>query len=386
MERVIVHYDLDCFFVAVERLRDSRLVGKPVMVGGLSDRAVVSACSYETRRFGVHSAMPMRLARQLCPEAIVLRGDFEAYSQQSKLITDILTEHAPVVEKASIDEFYLDFSGMERFVGTYRFATELRHRVTKESGLALSMGLSTSKVVSKVATNEAKPNGQLQVALGQEKPFLAPLSVSKMPMIGEVTAHQLRQMGIQRVGTLSQMPIRLLEGAFGKQGKVLWERANGIDLTPVVPYSDPKSLSSERTFEQDTTDVSYLRQVLIRLTESLTYDLRKGGHTAGCLTLKLRYANFDTHTKQVNLPCTSADHVLIPQVLELFERLYDRRLLIRLVGVRLSKLVRGVAQLNLFDQSARLAPLYLALDKIRDKYGGKIIGRAAAWSKPSPKT
>lgn len=376
MDRVIAHMDLDCFFVAVERLRDSKLNGKPIIVGGSSNRGVVSACSYETRKFGVRSAMPMRMARQLCPEAIVIRGDYEAYAENSRLVTEIITENAPIVEKASIDEFYLDLSGMEKFFGTYRFATELRQKIIKESGLSISLGLSTSKTVSKVATNECKPAGQLQVFQGKEREFLAPLSVSKIPMVGEVTAQTLRNMGIRNVGTLSQMPVQLLEKTFGKAGKTLWEKANGIDLSQVVPYSEQKGMSKEITFQHDTTDVAFLKALFIKMTEELTYELRQSGHCTGCVAVKIRYSNFDTHTRQINIPITTADHVLIKSTLDLFEKLYDRRLLIRLIGIRFSKLVRGLEQLNLFDKSAKVIPLYNAMDAIRDRYGNDAIGRA----------
>ena len=374
--RAIVHMDLDSFFVSVERLRDNQLVGKPVIVGGQSDRAVVAACSYETRKFGVHSAMPMKLARQLCPDAIVIRGDYEAYATHSNIVTEIITENAPLVEKASIDEFYLDMTGMEKFFGTYKFATELRQKIMRESGLSISFGLSENKTVSKVATNEAKPAGQMQILRGNERSFLAPLSVMKIPMVGNVMAQTLRNMGVSQVGTLSQMPLKLLEKTFGKMGKTLWEKANGIDFSPVIPYSEQKSMSKEMTFERDTTDVVLLRALFITMTEQLTYDLRKSGHCSGCIAVKIRYSNFDTHTKQMNIPITTADHVLINHALELFEKLYDRRLLIRLVGVRFTKLVRGMEQLNLFDKSAKLAPLYQAMDNIRDWYGIHAVGRA----------
>ncbi len=375
-DRVIVHMDLDSFFVSVERLRDRQLVGKPVIVGGQSDRAVVAACSYETRKFGVHSAMPMKMARQLCPDAIILRGDFEAYAKHSTIVTEIITENAPLVEKASIDEFYLDMTGMEKFFGTYKFATELRQKIMKESGLSISFGLSENKTVSKVATNEAKPAGQMQILRGDERSFLAPLSVAKIPMIGNVTAQTLRNMGVSQVGTLSQMPLKLLEKTFGKVGKTLWEKANGIDFSPVIPYSEQKSMSKEITFERDTTDVALLKALFVNMTEQLTYDLRKSTHCTGCISVKIRYSNFDTHSKQMNIPITTADHVLINHALELFEKLYDRRLLIRLVGVRFTKLVRGMEQLNLFDKSAKLAPLYQAMDNIRDWYGAGSVGRA----------
>jgi DNA polymerase-4 len=376
-DRAIVHMDLDSFFVSVERLRDSRLVGKPVIVGGLSDRGVVAACSYETRAFGVRSAMPMRMALKLCPDAIVLRGDFEAYSQHSDWVTRMIMDRAPVVEKASIDEFYLDMTGMERFFGSYQFATDLRKRIQTETGLQISFGLSVNKTVSKVATNHVKPAGQFQVMPGEERAFLAPMPVGKIPMIGAVTAQTLRNMGIVHVGTLSQMPLKVLERTFGKSGVMLWERANGIDLRPVVPYSEQKSLSKEITFEQDTTDVTLLRRILGSLTEQLAYDLRKMGQCTSCITVKLRYSNFDTHTRQISIPASASDHRLIPAVHELFEKLYDRRLLIRLIGVRFSKLLQGQEQLSLFDDGARLVPLYGAMDLLRNRYGDLSVLRAS---------
>lgn len=376
-DRAIVHMDLDSFFVSVERLRDSRLVGKPVIVGGLSDRGVVAACSYETRAFGVRSAMPMRMALKLCPDAIVLRGDFEAYAQHSDWVTRMIMDRAPVVEKASIDEFYLDMTGMERFFGSYQFATDLRKRIQTEMGLQISFGLSVNKTVSKVATNHVKPAGQFQVMPGEERAFLAPMPVGKIPMIGAVTAQTLRNMGIVHVGTLSQMPLKVLERTFGKSGVMLWERANGIDLRPVVPYSEQKSLSKEITFEQDTTDVTLLRRILGSLTEQLAYDLRKMGQCTSCITVKLRYSNFDTHTRQISIPASASDHRLIPAVHELFEKLYDRRLLIRLIGVRFSKLLQGQEQLSLFDDGARLVPLYGAMDLLRNRYGDLSVLRAS---------
>jgi DNA polymerase-4 len=374
--RAIVHMDLDCFFVSVERLRDNRLFGKPVIVGGMSDRGVVAACSYETRTYGVRSAMPMRMARKLCPDAIILRGDFEAYSKYSDGVTQLITERAPVVEKASIDEFYLDMTGMERFFGSYQFASELRQTIQKETGLQISFGLSVNKTVSKVATNHVKPAGQYQVPYGEEKAFLAPMPVGKIPMIGTVTAQTLRNMGISQVGTLSQMPLRVLEKTFGKAGTMLWERANGIDFSPVVPYHEQKSLSKEMTFDKDTTDVDKLRRLLISMTEQLATDLRQKGQCTSCITVKVRYSNFDTHTRQQVLPATASDHLLFPVVLDLFEKLYDRRLLIRLIGLRFSKLLQGQEQLNLFDDSVKLAPLYQAIDRIRKKYGDFSLARA----------
>ncbi|MFD1818019.1 DNA polymerase-4 [Pseudarcicella hirudinis] len=387
MERAIAHMDLDCFYVSVERLLNSKLIGKPIIVGGTSDRGVVASCSYETRHFGVRSAMPMRMARQLCPDAIILRGDYEAYTKYSDIVTEIITENTPLVEKSSIDEFYLDMTGMERFFGTWKYAQELRDKVIKETGLSMALGLSTCKTVSKIATNECKPEGKLQVSGQEVKGFLSPLSISKIPLCGAVTTQTLRNMGIANIGTLSRMPLKLLERTFGKNGRMLWERANGIDNTPVVPYSSQKSCSKEITFDRDTTDIVLLRGILMKLTEELCFDLRQSGFNSGCITIKIRYSNFDTHTRQINVLPTTLDHVLIGHVLNLFEKLYDKRLLIRLIGIRLSKLTRGLEQLNIFDQSSKIAPLYQAVDAIKNKYGknkkgNELIGKALHITQP----
>ncbi|GAA4459948.1 DNA polymerase IV [Nibrella saemangeumensis] len=377
--RSILHLDLDSFYVSVERLRDSRLNDKPVLVGGVGERSVVAACSYEARRYGVRSAMPMRQARQLCPEAVVVKGDWEAYSQHSQMVTELIREQAPVVEKASIDEFYLDLTGMDRYVGCYRWSGELRQRIVRQTGLSVSLGLSSNKTVAKVATGEAKPAGERYVRLGEEQAFLSPLPISRLPMIGPVTAQTLRGLGITRLGTLGQMPLRILEKAFGSTGRLLWDRANGRDETPVVPYHEPKSVSKETTLDEDTADRNYLRAVLIRLTEEAAWELRRGGHSTGQVTIKIRYANFDTHTQQRRLSLTTADHILIPQALDLLDKLWQRRLRIRLVGVRLGQLARGTEQLGLFDQSSRLSPLYGAMDRLRNKYGRYSINWASGW-------
>ncbi|MBS4069872.1 MAG: DNA polymerase IV [Algoriphagus sp.] len=377
-KRSIVHMDLDTFFVSVERLFDSRLNGKPILIGGSSDRGVVASCSYEARKFGVHSAMPMRTARQLCPEAVIVRGDFEKYSQKSHEVTEIIKESVPLFEKSSIDEFYIDLTGMDRFFGCFKLAHELRQRIIRESGLNISMGLSENKTVSKVATGEAKPNNEKQVPLGEEKPFLAPLSVRKIPMIGEKTSQTLYNMGVKKVYTLQQMPSQLLEATFGKNGKMIWEKANGIDRSPVVPYSEAKSISSENTFEEDTIDIKLLEATMIAMCEQLASKLRQKGQLTACVSVKIRYSDFETHTMQQRIPYTSADHTLLPVVKELFKKLYSRRLLIRLIGVRFSNLVYGNYQIKLFEDSQEQINLYQALDKLNVKYGDKTVCRAVA--------
>ncbi len=370
--------DMDCFFVSVSCLMDARLKGKPVLVGGSSDRGVVAACSYEARAYGIHSAMPMKNAKRLCPEAVIVRGDYEQYSKYSNMVTDIVKESVPLYEKSSIDEFYMDLTGMDRFFGCYQLASELRQRIIKETGLPISFGMSPNKTVSKVATDEAKPNNQLKVDVGFEKSFLAPLSVKKIPMIGEKTYHLLRTMGVEKVYTLQQMPVELMAKAFGENGISIWHKANGKDDSPVVPYNERKSLSSEETFESDTIDVAMIKSLLIKMTEKLAYQLRASNKLTACVTVKIRYSNFDTHTTQCRVAYTASDHLLIPKVKELFDKLYERRMLIRLVGVRFSHLVGGGQQINLFEDSEEIIRLYQAMDKMRQRFGADKIGRAVA--------
>ncbi|MBI1193155.1 MAG: DNA polymerase IV [Bacteroidetes bacterium] len=375
-DRAILHLDLDAFFVSVEVLRDSRLKGRPLIVGGKGGRGVVAACSYEARRFGVHSAMPMKLAMRLCPNALVISGDMEAYSKYSRLVTDIIADHAPLFEKSSIDEFYLDLSGMDRFHGSYGWASDLRKTITAETGLPISFGLSVNKMVSKVATNEAKPNGQLLVPRGTEREFIAPMSIGKLPMVGEKTFRFLRGMGIAQVQTLREMPLELLEQLMGKSGGELWRRANAIDDSPVVPHTEAKSLSTERTFQQDTMDIRFLKSLLVTMVEKLAFKLREQQKLTGCLTVKIRYSSFDTVSRQAHLTYTAADHVLLHKAEELFDKLYDRRLLIRLLGVRLSDLVQGHQQIDLFDDTPEYIRLYQAMDRMRSKHGANKLMRA----------
>jgi DNA polymerase IV len=380
-KRTIVHMDLDAFFVSVERLLNSSLNGKPVIIGGNSDRAVVSSCSYEARAFGVRSAMPVKLARRLCPQAIIVRGDFEQYSKHSSMVTDIIAERSPLFEKASIDEHYIDMTGMDRFYGSMKWMHELRLAIMHETGLPISFGLSSNKTVSKIATGEAKPSGELEVLPPQVIPFLAPLSINKIPGIGTVTYRLLRSMGISTIDTLRNMPCELMERVLGENGASLWEKANGIDNTPVIPYSERKSMSSERTFERDTTDIARLNDILVNMVTGLAFDLRKSGKLTSCITVKIRYSNFDTHTQQLRIPYTSADHFLISKAKDLFTKLYNRRMLIRLTGVRFSHLVSGCQQISLFEDSVELAGLYQAMDRMRRRFGDKAIIRASGMRK-----
>ncbi|WP_224485012.1 DNA polymerase IV [Robertkochia aurantiaca] len=378
MNRTILHLDLDTFYVSVERLIDSRLKKRPLLVGGTSDRGVVAACSYETRAFGVHSGMPMKMAKELCPEAVVIRGNAGVYSKHSDNVTEIIKEKVPLFEKSSIDEFYADLSGMDRFFGCYKYASELRHTIIKETGLPISFGLSVNKVVSKVATNEAKPNNQLKIDFGFEKPFLAPLSVKKIPMVGDKTYQTLRNLGVKQVRTIQEMPKDMMQQVLGANGLTIWDRANGIDTTPVIPFCERKSISTERTFDRDTIDVARLRGILVAMTENLAYQLRRGDKLTACIAVKLRYSDFNTYSKQMRIPYTSADHVLIPAILELFDKLYNRRLLVRLIGIRFSHLVGGHYQINLFDDTEEQLSLYNAMDKIRNRFGERSVLRASS--------
>lgn len=368
--------DLDTFFVSCERLLDSRLNGKPILIGGTSDRGVVASCSYEARRFGIHSAMPMKMAKERCPEAIVIKGNSETYSRYSRMVTEIIREASPLYEKMSVDEFYIDFTGMDRFFGTLKYATELRQKIIRETGLPISFGLSQNKTVSKVATGEAKPNNQRIISHGEEREFLAPLSVAKIPMVGTKTYQTLCNLGIRKIQTLQELPVEMMEHALGENGVSIWKKAQGIDHSPVIQHTERKSISTERTFDYDTIDVRKLQAILSAMAENLAFQLRRGGKLTGCVTVKIRFSDFQTQTLQRKIAYTAADHQLLTLVAELFDRIYNRRLLVRLIGVRYSDLVGGNHQLSLFDDQVNYARLYQAMDRIRLRYGDRAVIRA----------
>jgi DNA polymerase-4 len=378
VKKNILHLDLDTFFVSCERLIDSRLKNRPLLVGGTGDRGIVAACSYETRLFGVHSGMSMKVAKRLCPEAVTIRGNTSIYSKYSQIVTEIVKEKVPLFEKASIDEFYADLTGMDTFFGSYKYASELRQRIIKESGLPISFGLSGNKIVSKVATGEAKPDNQLLINEGFEKEFMAPLSIRKIPSVGEKTYQILRNLGVEKVKVIQEMPVEMLVSVLGLNGRTIWKRANGIDNPPLIPFHERKSISTERTFNKDTIDMKKLSETIFAMAENLAYQLRKGDKLASVIVVKIRYSDFNTYTKQVKIPYTSADHIIIPAVVTLFKKLYQRRLLIRLVCVKITDIVSGNYQINLFDDSEQMINLYNAMDTIRNKYGELSITRAAS--------
>ncbi len=385
MGRSIVHIDMNTFFVSCERLTNSELNGIPLIIGG-GDRGVVASCSYEARRFGVRSAMPIHMALRLCPQAKVMKGDMELYSRLSHEITEIIQQNAPVVEKASVDEFYLDITGMDKFYGSYKWTNELANTITKETGLPLTFALSINKTVSKIGTGEGKQKQNLEIPEHMVQSFLNPLSIRKIPMVGEQTFQLLSRIGIRTIQTLSEMPSDVLQQMIGKNGAELWKKANGIDNNPVEPYTERKSISTEHTFTQDTIDIEKLKRVLLGMVEKLAFQLRAEQWLTSTVTVKIRYANFDTETKQCRVQYTSADHILTSSVTDLFDKLYQRRMRLRLIGIRFSGLVRGTYQIDLFQDTEEMLSLYQAMDRMKSRYGFDAVMRCAGASfKPNNK-
>lgn len=375
--RFIAHFDLDAFFVSVELLKNPALRGKPIIVGGDGQRGIVAACSYEARKFGIQSAMPSLTAKRLCPQAVFIKGSYQEYSRYSRLVTQIIADAVPLYEKASIDEFYVDLTGMDKFFGVSQYTRDLRDKIMRETGLPISYGLSANKMVSKMATNEAKPNGFREVPHGKETDFLWPLTVDKIPMVGKQTQESLHAIGIYRIEQLAQTPVEQLEYVFGKWGRKLWEKAHGIYDSPGEPYSEQKSLSHENTFSEDSSDTIFLHQELVRLTEKNAYDLRKEEKLTGCVTVKIRYEDFTTVSKQEVIAYTALDNVLLEKVKDLFTKLYKRGEKVRLLGVKFSHLVPMSFQMNLFDKSVEKLQLYKAVDNIKDQFGSGMIMKAA---------
>jgi DNA polymerase-4 len=375
-DKAVLHLDLDAFFASVEVLKNRALQGRPVIVGGSGGRGVVASCSYEARRYGVRSAMPVAMALRLCPDAVVVRGDMDSYSRHSRLISEIIEQEAPLFEKASIDEFYLDLTGMDKYFGCWKWSNELRGKIMRESGLPVSLGLAVNKLVSKVGAGEAKPNGAKLVASGTEKAFLAPLPVGKLPSVGKETRQKLALMGVRDIRTLAQIPPRLLEREFGKQGISLWKKANAEDDTPVVPYREASSISTERTFQTDSIDLRWLHDQLSGMVSRLAFDLRQEQKLTACVTVKIRYSDFNTYTKQRAIPYTASDRVLLGTAKELFDQLFQRRQLVRLLGVKFSSLVQGSPQLSLFDACEEEMSLLRQLDHIRQRFGDRAVMRA----------
>lgn len=376
--RHIAHFDLDSFFVAVEIINNPSLKGKPIIVGGSSERGVVSTCSYEARKFGVHSAMPMRTAVKLCPQAILLRGSMNQYSKYSRWVTDIIASKVPLFEKASIDEFYCDLTGMDKFFKVSQYTRELRELIIKETGLPISCGLSSAKFISKIATNEAKPNGFLEVPHGREKDFLWPLKIEKINGVGKQTEQQLKSFGIYTIEDIARTPVEILEKYVGSWGQSLWHKAHGIGSADIETDWEQKSMSRENTFHENISDIGLLHSELVRLTEQNAYDLRSDEKMTGCVTVKVRYPDFETVSRQETIDYTSLDDLLIAKVKDLFNKLHRKGQPVRLLGVRFSHLIPFTLQMNLFNNNEEKLNLYKAVDEIKGRFGIKSIKKAAA--------
>lgn len=382
-QRIIAHFDLDAFFVSVECLLDPSLKGKPILVGG-RERGVVAACSYEARKFGIHSAMPMKQAMRLCAHAIVVKGHRGEYSKYSRMVTNIIAERAPLFEKASIDEFYLDLTGMDRYFQPYQWTIDLRQEIIDTTGLPISFGLASNKMIAKIATDAAKPNGYLFIPFGREKDFLAPMTVNKIHGVGNQTWQALQALGIITIKQLSETPIELLEKKFGKHGAELWHKSQGIHTREVTPYHEAKSVSTENTFEENISDPERLLDELVHMTERVAHELRQDNKMAGCIAVKIRYPDFETTSRQTSIDYSFYDDELIPQAKDLFHKLWRKGTPVRLLGVRLSELTGDAVQTNLFSNVERKTELYRAIDDVKNRFGKNAISKAAGTNGNKP--
>ncbi len=375
-QRYIAHMDLDSFFVSVEVLNDPSLKGKAVIVGGTADRGVVTTCSYEARQFGVRSAMPMRAAMKCCPHALIVKGTRGEYSRYSRWVTEIIAAKAPLFEKASIDEFFIDLTGMDKYFDPYQWTIDLRNEIIQKTQLPISFGLATNKMIAKIATDEAKPNGYLFVKPGMEKAFLAPLPVNKFSGVGASMYERLKAMNIFTIRQLSETPVTLLEQKLGRSGTELWRKSQGIHDGEVQPYHEAKSVSTENTFEQYISDEAILLSELVRMTEKIAFELRADKKLTGCISVKIRYPDFETTSRQTSIDYTLRDDELIPVAIDLFHKLYRKGQAVRLLGVRLSELTSHVLQASLFDNDGKKDELYKAIDAVKNKYGKNALRKA----------
>lgn len=371
----IAHFDLDSFFVSVEIKNNPSLKGKPVVVGGY-ERGVVAACSYEARKFGIQSAMPMKKAMQMCPQLIVTNASRDQYSKYSRWITDIIAAKVPLFEKASIDEFYIDLSGLDKFFGVSKYARELRQHIIDETGLPISCGVSSARFISKMATNEAKPNGYLEIPHGRETDFLWPLGIEKINGVGVQTEQQLKSFGIYTIEDLAKTPIELLKKIAGKWGESLWHKAHGRGSAEITTDWEQKSMSHENTFEKDSTDTDFINKELVHLTEKTAHALREDEKMTGCVTLKIRYSDFETTTRQDTVDYTALDDVLIAKAKDLFKKTWQKGRPVRLIGVRFSQLIPISMQMSLFENNIEKLSLYKAVDDIKERFGKGVVKKA----------
>jgi DNA polymerase IV len=379
LEKAILHLDLDSFFVSVERLLKPELMGKPVIVGSDQGRAVVSSCSYEARKFGVHSGMSGRQAKKLCPDAIFTFSTNGEYSYYSNIVTEIVREMVPVMYKASIDEFYCDLSGLDAYYGSWHLAKNLRKRIIRETGLPISMGLSSNKVVSKIATGEAKPNGELMIPKGMEKRFLFPLKAEKIPGVGEKTLPVLHKHHIYTIGDIAKQDVGFLESILGIGGYYLHLKANGIYESDRYYSEDRKSISTENTFQENIQSEQEIESVLKGMVEKLCYSLRSNQLATNCITLKLRLPNYDTFTKQIAIQYTHQDKEIFDTVKSLRKAMMQTGMELMLIGVRFSNLKPFAVQTNLFVDNTQQEDVTQSIDRIRNKYGLQSIYRADSY-------
>ncbi len=384
--RVIIHLDLDAFFVAVERLNDPALIGLSVVVAGRPEaRGVVSSASYEARKFGIHSAMPTAQALRLCPRLIVVAGHRDRYGEMSHRVMALLGEYTPLLEPLSIDEAFLDVTGTEAHYGPpAQLARTVQARIEAELRLSASLGVAGNKLVAKIASDFRKPHGITVVPTGEEAAFLAPLPIRKLWGVGQVTARELARLGVETIGDLARLPVEELRARFGAaHGEGLWRAARGVDDSPVTPEHEAKSLSREETFAQDSADATLLRRELLRLCDAVAARLRRHGLRARTVSLKLRYADFTTLSRQTTLAePTDVGAILYAQALALFEAAWDRRP-VRLLGVSADNLTQAARQLRLFEQEdTRQSQLEAALDRIRARFGEHAIQRASLLEEP----
>ncbi|MFH0941903.1 MAG: DNA polymerase IV [Chloroflexota bacterium] len=381
MSRRIMHVDLDAFFVAVEQRDRPDLRGKPVVVGGKPDRrGVVAAASYEARAFGLHSGMPLASAYRLCPRAIFIEGDFSKYREASQKFMAILADFSPFIEPMGIDEAFLDVTGFESLYGTLRqMAARIKARVKEEVGLVASVGIAANRLVAKVASDQSKPDGLLEIAPGEEASFLAPLPVAALPGVGKKTGEVLRRLAIKTIGQLAAVPPDTLKHYFGSAGEALQHHARGLGSDRLSPPTEVKSISRETTFDRDTRDLDLIKASLSYLAQRVASNLREEGKPARTITLKLRFADFTTVTRQKTLGPTSSDQTISDAGLELLEKtlLYSRQP-VRLIGIGVSNLVEPGTQLDMLDSRIMARErLSRQIDRIRKKYGFRAIRRGA---------
>lgn len=374
---MIAHFDIDSFFVSVELIKDPSLKGKAVIVGGNRERGIVTTCSYEAREYGVHSAMPMKTATRLCPHATVVKGTYADYRKYSQWVTDIIAAKAPLFEKASIDEFYIDLSGMDIYFNELQWTISLREQITNETQLPISFGIAANKMLAKMATNEAKPNGFLVVTPGKEKLFLAQLPISKIPGVGGQTSETLTSKGFHYIKDIHKSSPEKMESLFGNWGRELWYRAQGDERSTISPFHAAKSISTENTFEENIIQPAKLLSEIVRMTEKIAFELRKDEKVAGCITVKIRYPDFETTSRQVSIPYTCADDEIIPVAKNLFHKLYKKGKPVRLLGVRLSDLTSNAVQVNMFQNTERKNFLYKAIDDVKNRFGKTSLRRAS---------